>query len=88
MADIKDVTLKEMTGEFPALSQVFVTERDKTFRMLAKPVSSPITGMVIESYNVMVIKYNTVDRNVYEGALGYSFRAYLICPYRHGRCVS
>ena len=43
--DLLEEMLREMTGEFPALSQVFVKERDmflaNSLKMAAKPIPNP-----------------------------------------------
>ena len=46
--DLLEELLREMTGEYPALSHVFVKERDlymaRRLREITKTVSSPVTG--------------------------------------------
>ena len=49
-----------MTGEFPALSHVFVTERDiylaNSLRLAAQPVADPRsrTGNLLSAHNIMI----------------------------------
>ena len=51
--DLLQEMLREMTGEFPALSHVFVTERDQflanSLRLAALPVPHPRLGNAASS---------------------------------------
>ena len=46
--DLLEEMLREMTGEFPALSEVFVSERDlflaNSLQLAARPVPHPTNG--------------------------------------------
>ncbi len=49
--DLLEEMLREMTGEFPALSEVFVSERDlflaNSLQLAARPVPHPTNGKLL-----------------------------------------
>jgi len=60
--DLLEEMLREMTGEFPALSEVFVKERDmylaNSLRLAAQPIRDPRddAGKYVYYVNIMILK--------------------------------
>jgi len=57
--DLLEEMLHEMTGEFPALSQVFVAERDaflaNSLRFAAQPVKDPRSSSGLSAQSFLIL---------------------------------